>query len=54
MDSKTVAKQAVEGVLSGKLYIIPSFKMKSLKFVKRLLPDKTVTHYCYTFQKRKK
>ena len=54
LDSKTVAQEAIDGLLQGKLYIIPSSKMKCLKLVKRLLPDKTITHFCYTFQKKKK
>ncbi len=54
LDSRTVASQAIDGLMAGKLYIIPSAKMKTLKFVKRLLPDKTITHFCYTFQKKKK
>ena len=47
LDSKTVAEQGIDGLMNGKLYIIPSAKMKGLKFVKRLLPDRTVTHFCY-------
>ena len=47
-------QEAIDGLLQGKLYIIPSAKMKCLKLVKRLLPDKTITHFCYTFQKKKK
>ena len=54
LDSKTVAEQAIDGLMNGKLYIIPSAKMKGLKLVRRLLPDKLVTHFCYSFQKRKK
>ena len=54
IDSKTAATCALDGLMAGKLYIIPTFKMKGLKFVKRLLPDKTVTHFGYTFQKKKK
>ncbi len=54
IDSKTAATQAIDGVMQGKLYVIPTVKMKCLKFVKRLLPDKTITHFCYKFQKRKR
>lgn len=53
LDSKTVAQEAIDGLLQGKLYIIPSVKMKCLKAAKRFLPDKTITHFCYTFQKKK-
>lgn len=54
IDSKTAATQALDGLMAGKLYIIPTVKMKCLKFVKRLLPDKTITHFCYSFQKKKR
>lgn len=54
IDSKTAAQQAIDGLMAGKLYIIPSLKIKALKQVKRFLPDKAVTHFCYKFQKRKR
>lgn len=54
IDSRTAAVQAIDGVMKGKLYIIPTFKIKSLKFVKRLMPDKAITHFCYSFQKKKR
>ncbi|MBQ8135722.1 MAG: SDR family NAD(P)-dependent oxidoreductase [Clostridia bacterium] len=54
IDSKTAATQALDGLMAGKLYIVPTVKMKCLKFVKRLLPDKTITHFCYSFQKKKR
>ncbi len=53
MDSRTVADQALDGLMNGKLYVIPSLKIKSLKFVRRFLPDQAVTHFCYSFQKKK-
>ena len=54
IDSRTVAQQALDGLMKGKLYTIPTVKMKCLKFVKRLAPDKAVTHVCYRFQKKKR
>lgn len=54
LDSKTVAQQAIDGLMAGKLYIIPSVKIKALKLVKRILPDKTITHFCYQFQEKKR
>ena len=54
IDSKTAATLALDGVMAGKLYVIPTVKMKALRFVKRLVPDKTLTHFCYTFQKKKR
>ncbi len=54
IDSKTAATAALDGVMQGKLYVVPTVKMKALKVVKRLLPDKTITHFCYKFQKKKR
>lgn len=54
LDSKTVAQTAIDGLMAGKLIIIPGLKMKLVKFAKRIMPDKAVTHICYRFQKRKK
>ena len=54
LDSRTVAVQGLDGVMKGKLYVIPSAKIKALKLVKRLLPEKVVTQFCYKFQKKKK
>lgn len=54
IDSKTAATAAIDGVMAGKLYVVPTLKMKALRVVKRLLPEKTITHFCYTFQKKKK
>ncbi len=54
IDSKSAATAAIDGIMKGKLYVIPTLKIKSLKFVKRFLSDKTITHFCYTFQKKKR
>ncbi len=54
LDSKTVAEQGLDGVMAGKLYVIPSAKIKALKLCKRFLPDNVTTHFCYSFQKKKK
>lgn len=52
--SKAAAHQALDGLMKGKMFIVPSFTIKSLKFVKRLLPDGLITKLCYSFQKKKK
>lgn len=54
IDSRTAAQQGIDGLMNGKLYVIPSVKMKCLKFSKRLAPEKVVTHICYRFQKKKR
>ena len=53
IDSKTVAQLGIDGVMDGKLYVIPTVKIKCLKFAKRLCPEKAAAHICYTFQKKK-
>ncbi len=52
--SRKAARQGVKGVMKGKLYIMPTAKIKMLKFVKRLLPDRFISRMCFGFQKKKK
>ena len=52
--SKMAAEQALDGLMKGKLFVVPSFKIKSLKFVKRLMPEGLMIQFCYRFQKKKK
>ena len=52
--SRMAAEQGLDGVMKGRMYTVPSFKIKSLKFVKRLFPDGLITQFCYHFQKKKK
>lgn len=54
IDARTAASVGLDGVMSGKLYAIPGFKMKALKFVKRLLPERILIQFCYKFQKKKR
>lgn len=54
IDSKTAAKAAIDGLMAGRVYIVPTLKMKLLRFCRRLLPDRLITHICYTFQKKKR
>lgn len=54
LDSRTVASQGIDGVMAGKLYVIPSAKIKAVKFAKRIFSDKLMTQFCYKFQKKKK
>ena len=52
--SSMAAKQGIDGVLRGRLYVVPTFKIKSLRFVKRLVPEGLITRFCYKFQIKKK
>lgn len=53
MDSKTVAKYAIDEMFNKKLLIIPGFKMKCVKFFSRFLSDKTLLKRTYKIQKKK-
>lgn len=53
MDSKIVAKYAIDEMFNKKLLIIPGFKMKCLKFFSRFLSDKTLLKRTYKIQKKK-
>lgn len=52
--ARLAAEQALDGLMKGKMFIVPSFKIKAVKFSKRLFPDGLITHFCYKFQKKKK
>lgn len=54
LDSKTAASAALDGLMAGKLYIVPTFKIKCVRLAKRLLPDKFMARCCYDMQKKKK
>lgn len=54
LDSKSAASAAVEGVLAGKLYIVPTFKIKCVRLASKLLPDKFMARCCYSMQKKKR
>ena len=53
MDSKYVAKYAIDKTLKGKMLIIPGFKMKVFKFAGRFLSDKDQMKVIYKTQKKK-
>lgn len=54
MDSRFVARYAIEQALRGKLLIIPGVVMKLAKFGCRLIPEKSMLRISYHVQKRKK
>ena len=51
---RMAAEQGLDGVMKGKMFVVPSFKMKSVKFMKRLMPDPLTARICYHAQKKKK
>ncbi len=53
ISSERAAHQALHGVIKGKPVIVPSLKIKTLRFLKRLMPDTAITRMCYHFQKKK-
>lgn len=54
LESKAVAKLAVDKALKGKLIIIPGFMMKMGKFLLRLTPEKLMLWVSYRIQRKKK
>ncbi|MFV0250275.1 MAG: SDR family NAD(P)-dependent oxidoreductase [Bacilli bacterium] len=53
MNSKDVAKYAVDKMLSKKLVIIPGFKMKFFTTVTKFIPRKLLLKITYNIQKKK-
>ena len=53
MDSKEVAKYAVDNMLKKKLIIIPGTKFKLAKFFSRFASEKSSLKVVYNFQKKK-
>lgn len=53
MDSRYVAKYAVDSMLKGKLIIIPGITMKIGLFLRRFCPEKALLKASYNIQKRK-
>ena len=53
MDSKVVAKYAIDKMFKNKLIIIPGTKMKLAHFFNRFVSDKFSLKVVYNFQKKK-
>lgn len=53
LTSEYVAKYAIDHSLKNKLYIIPSFRMKTAIFLTRLVPRKLLLKITYQIQDRK-
>ncbi len=54
LSSEYVAKYAIDKTLKGKLVIVPGMKMKILRILSKLSPDKLTMKIIYQNQKRKK
>jgi short-subunit dehydrogenase len=54
LDSRTVARYAIEKMFARKLIIIPGALMKSVRFAERFLPEKLLLRASYHMQKRKR
>lgn len=52
-DSKYVSKYAIDRLLNNKFYIIPGFKIKCLRFVSKIVPNRIMMNVVYNSQKRK-
>lgn len=53
MDSKEVARYAIDKMFKNKLIIIPGFKMKMTTFFSRFVSNKFAVKMVYNFQKKK-
>ena len=53
MSSERAAKAAVEGMLRGKLVIVPGLQMKAAHVGSRLLPDRLMLRLTWHMQRRK-
>ena len=53
LDSKYVAKYAINKMFKGKLIIIPSFKVRAGIFIARFIPHKVLLKIMYNFQRGK-
>ena len=54
MSSEYVAQYAVNKMFKRKLVIIPGIKMKIVRFLAKISPDKLNARVCYHMQKKKK
>ena len=53
ISSEYCARCAIDGALSGKLLILPSFSIKAGLFFRRFISDKALLKLSYNFQRRK-
>ena len=53
LDSKYVAKYAIDKMFRNKMIIIPGFTLKLAKFFERFLSEKTLLRLAYKIQKKK-
>ena len=54
LSSEYVAKYTVKQLLKGKFSIVPGFKIKCLKFIAKVIPNKVIVRFVYFTQKRKR
>jgi hypothetical protein len=53
LSSEYVAKYAVDNMLKGKLIILPGAKIKMVRFLAKISPEKLVAKICMIMQKKK-
>ena len=54
VSARMVAKVAIDEMFKGKMLIIPTFKMKCVKFFARFVSERTLLKITYRIQKRKR
>ncbi len=53
MSSKYVAEYAIKNMFKRKLMIIPGIKIKIVRFLAKISPEKLTARVCYHMQKKK-
>ena len=53
LTSEYVAKYAIDKVMKNKFYIIPSFSIKSLRIISKIIPDNLMAKMAYNIQVKK-
>lgn len=53
LDSDDVARYAIDKMLKSEFIIIPSIKIKLLRFISKIVPDSILVRFVYKSQKRK-
>ena len=52
-DSKYVGRYAIDKLLNNKFYIVPGFKIKCLRTISKIVPNRIMMNMVYNSQKRK-
>lgn len=54
MESSYVAKYAIDNMFKGKFIIVPGIKIKLVRFLSKIIPDKIIARLTYKIQEKRK